>query len=251
MSCYDTARKYCNRKSLKNWHKTRRRLFSESAPALMLSFNQVVRLSWELHQNVVMRHLSTRTLPAATEKRGCVCCHRCRDGSWLMLCIYPGLTSNDDTHLIERSRYAFVSSPSHVRQGLWDGRAREDSSLKRHTLWLMTYLKASYRGKFSWIARVVWSFTCRASKGLVSSHLCFSRSAAHPGEKKKGSPPLCQVDSMTPLSPATLSDPLSSVSSTGPPPVSSHCSDLKLYPRGESSRQQRTCDTKLWMNLSS
>lgn len=185
MSCYDTARKYCNRKSLKNWHKTRRRQFSESAPALMLSFNQVVRLSWELHQNVVMRHLSTRTLPAATEKRGCVCCHRCRDGSWWMLCIYPGLTSNDDAHLIERSRYAFVSSPSHVRQGLWDGRAREDSSLKRHTLWLMTYLKASYRGKFSWIARVVWSFTCRAGKGLVSSHLCFSRSAAHPGEKKK------------------------------------------------------------------
>ena len=49
----------------------------------------------------------------------------------------------------------------------------------------MTYLKASYRGKFSWIACVLWSFTCRASKGLVSSHLCFSRSAAHLGGKKR------------------------------------------------------------------
>lgn len=52
-----------------------------------------------------------------------------------------GLPSNDGTHLIDQSRYAFVSSPSHVRRGLRDGRACEDLSLKHHTLWLMTYPK--------------------------------------------------------------------------------------------------------------
>lgn len=118
--------------------------------------------------------------------------------------------------------------------------------------WVNDWCERGCRGKFSSRACVVLRFSCHASRRqgpLTTFHLCFSRSAAHPGEK--GTLPLCQVDGRTPLSPATLFDPLSSVSSTRPPPVNSHCSDVKLYPRGESSRQQRPCDTKLWMNLSS
>lgn len=89
----------------------------------------------------------------------------------------------------------------------------------------------------------------RASSSPQTSHLCFSHGAAHVGER--GTLLLCQVDSTTPLSPATLFDPLLSPSSTRPPSVYSHCSDLKLCPWGESSRQQRPSDTELWMNLSS
>lgn len=180
-----------------------------------------------------------------------------RHGRCLTRFIHPGLTSNKNTYLNEESRYS--RSLLHARQGSWELCEKqqimcEDSSLKHHTLGLMTGLNPAVeeslvQGKFSC---VLLRISCHESKGqglLATSHLCFSRSAAHPGEK--GTPPLCQVDSMTSLSPATLFDPLSSVSSTRPPPVNSHCSDLKLYPRGKSSRQQRPCDTKLWMNLSS
>lgn len=89
----------------------------------------------------------------------------------------------------------------------------------------------------------------RGQRLFSPSHLCFNCSAAHLGEKDTLL--LCQVDGMTSLSPATLFDPLLSLSFTCPPPVGSHCSHLKLYPQGESGRQQRPGDTKLWMNFSS
>lgn len=112
--------------------------------------------------------------------------------------------------------------------------------------WIEDLSEPAWRGKFSSNVCVIWRFSCHASRGrglLAASHLCFSCGAAHPGEK--GPPLLCQVDSMIPLSPATLFHPLSSVSFTRPPPVNSHCSGLKLYPRGESYTQQRHCGTKL------
>lgn len=50
-------------------------------------------------------------------------------------------------------------------------------------------------------------------------------------------------------SPATLFDPLSSVSSTRQPPVASHYSDLRPHPWGEKAADSRPgCDTEVWTN---
>lgn len=72
-------------------------------------------------------------------------------------------------------------------------------------------------------------------------HLRSSRSAARPGEKKDPPATLSNRQRDTPLSPATLFDPLLSVSFTRPPPVKSDCIGLKLQPpRGENAAHGST-----------